>query len=196
MSHESFGDLITAVGEAWVRRSMANVTSFVRAARIASTSPRSIASMKRWTMARSRSSPSDRSVACWLSWEASSIVLRAPLQGAVDGRRHQSSAAAASLAEPEDLAQEQHRALARGQVLERHDERELNAGFALLVAGLGPRRLVVERKQLLGERLQAGRRAGVAGGAAPLPARDRVKARVGGDLVEPRLERPLVVESR
>ena len=109
--------------------------------------------------------------------------------------------------EAEHLAQDQHRALARGQVLERRDERQLDA-LALLVARLGRR----SRPQAAARRGTArsrpprraaarGRRAdprrGRSRSAAPRLGRlrDQVEARVGGDPVEPRADRAAAARS-
>ncbi len=111
--------------------------------------------------------------------------------------------------EAEHLAQDQHRALGGRQVLERGDERELDA-LAPLVAGLGRGEAVLDAQDLvrvgldpdrLDERL-AGPDVGIGGRAVvdrqhPLgPPRDLVQAGVGGDRVEPRAQRAAALEPR
>ena len=122
-----------------------------------------------------------------------------------------SSVAAHSLArEAEHLAQDQRRALVRRQVLERGDERELDA-LALLVARLGRGVAVLERRasrrgsgstQTDSTSGSRGPVVRVGGGAVvdrqhPLRAlRDRVQRGVGGDRVEPRAQRAAALEPR
>ena len=101
---------------------------------------------------RAPSSPSARSVACWLrSGARSSTALRARCSALLTAASVVSSASRGlGGGEAEDLAQDQHRALGGGQVLERGDERQLDA-LALLVAELGvgvglePHRLLERR---------------------------------------------------
>ena len=103
----------------------------------ASTSARSKALTYRSTISRRPWSSSERSIACWLRSERRSSTaswarcnaLSTPV-GVVF------SVAATSRAEkPEHIAEDEHGALARGQVLERRDEGETDA-LALLVARL------------------------------------------------------------
>jgi hypothetical protein len=130
------------------------------------------------------------------------------LQGAVDrGDRGVQQLGGFARREVEHLAQQQSRALARGQVLEHRDEGELDA-LALLVPRGRPRRAVLA-ELLVGIRLDphrfgqglAGRRVrrscgGVTGReAARRPARDQLQACVGRDLVEPRADRASLLEA-
>ncbi len=111
--------------------------------------------------------------------------------------------------EAEHVAQDEDRALASGQELERRDEGELDA-LALLVARLGPGQRLREAQALVGvgldpHRLDQRRRGalvGVGGRAvvdrehelrAPL---DRLEADVGGDRVQPRAQRASPLEAR
>ena len=110
---------------------------------------------------------------------------------------------------PEHVAQDQHGALARRQVLQRGDERQLDA-LALLVARLGPGDAVAEAQALVGvgldpHRFDERRRGpvvGVGGGAVVDrehelgPPLDRLQARVGGDRVEPGAQRAAALEAR
>ena len=109
-------------------------------------------------MPRSRSSPSARRVACWLrSGSRSSTVLWARCSALETAAAEVSSASAISAGrEAEHVAQDQHRALARGQVLERRDERELDA-LALLVARLGAGAAVRDPRHPVGQRLEPDR---------------------------------------
>src|SRR5207248_5097570 len=105
-------------------------------------------------------------------------------------------------------AQDQDRALARGQALQRRDERQLDA-LAALVASLGTGDAVLEPQQLVGVRLDPRRldqrrlRAvvGIAGRAvvdredALGPALDHLEARVGDDRVQPRAQRAAPLEA-
>ena len=110
--------------------------------------------------------------------------------------------------EPKHLAQDQHGPLARRQVLQRSDERELDA-LALLVARLGCRVAVLEPEVLVRvgldpdrfdeRRARTGvrprRRAVVEPQDALGPFRERVEARVRRDLVEPWPQRPARLEA-
>ena len=108
------------------------------------------------------------------------------LQGAVDRRRRRLERVGDLAArEAEHVAQDQHGALARRQVLERGDERELDA-LALLVASLGRGEAVLEAEPLvrvrldpdrLDERLGRGRRAGRPPGRSRSAARAWAAAR-------------------
>jgi hypothetical protein len=133
---------------------MANVASSASSATTASTSSRSHASTYVSTSSRRASSPSVRSVACWL-WSGQLVLERRPraLQRAVD-RRHRRVQRLGDLLgrEAEDLAQDEHRALGRRQVLERDDERELDA-LALLVARVGAGQAVGQPERLVRVRL-------------------------------------------
>ena len=152
-----------------------------------------------------RSSPSDAQRRLLALRRAGAPRRRArALQRAVHRGRSSSSVSATSpRREAEHLAQDQHGALARRQVLERGDERQLDA-LALLVARLGRRLAVADAVALVRVRLQpdgstsgvarpvarAGRRAPRSIGSTRLrPPRDRVQARVGRDPVQPRAER-------
>ena len=107
------------------------------------------------------------------------------LQRAVDGRRRVVSSVLGDLLrrEAEHLAQDQHRALRGGQVLERRDERQLDAlallvarlrgGVALREAGVGVR-LDPDR---LGQRLRPGSRAARRTGRSRSGARASAAAR-------------------
>ena len=79
--------------------------------------------------------------------------LACPLEGAVDGRdRGVERLRDLAGREAEHLAQDQHRALVGGQVLERRDEGQLDA-LAQLVAGLGRGVAVLEPQPGVRERL-------------------------------------------
>ena len=109
--------------------------------RTPSTSPCSHASMYRSTSSRS-AVVAERPQRRLLALLGHALVDRGPraLQRAVDRRQLVSSISAASLGRvAEHLAQDQRRALVGRQVLERGDERQLDA-LALLVAGLRRRR--------------------------------------------------------
>ena len=148
-------------------------------------------------------------MACWLSsGSLSATVLRARCSRLLTAGTLVSSASATSRAEkPEHLAQEQHGALRRRQVLDGCDEGELNA-LALFVARVRRGKALVRRLARVGldpdrlrERLAE---AAVRVGGGQLlerqralgAARDRVERRVGGDLVQPRAGRAAPVEAR
>jgi hypothetical protein len=110
--------------------------------------------------------------------------------------------------EAEHLAQDERRALVRGEVLERGDERQLHA-LAQLVAGLGRGVAVLEAEPLIREGLHPGRldrrhpdalvvrveRGAVVEREHPLRAAiDQVQAGVGGDRVEPGAKRAPALE--
>ena len=110
------------------------------------------------TTSRTPSSPSERSVACWLcSGSRSSTGCAGALQRAVDGGdRRLERLRDLPGREAEHLAKDQHRALVGRQVLKRGDERELH-GLALLVAGLGRGVAVLEAERLVRVRLDPDR---------------------------------------
>jgi hypothetical protein len=131
-----------------------------------------------------------------------------PLERAVDaGRRRLERAGDLAGREAEDVAEDQHGALAPRQVLERRDEGELDA-LALLVAGLGPGEPVLQAERVVriridperleqglrGPVVRVGRRAVVDGQHATRPALDRPQARVGRDGVQPRAQRAAPLE--
>ena len=112
--------------------------------------------------------------------------------------------------EAEHLAQDQHRALGRRQVLERRDEGELDA-LAPLVAGLGRRAAVLEAEPLVGIGLDPDRldhrRAGAVvgvGGRAVVDRQHALRARrsiafrqvLVAIRVEPRAQRAAALEAR
>ena len=162
-------------------------------------------------MPRSRSSPSARRV-CLLALLGQQVVDRpaGALQRAGDGGRggveHLGDLGGG---EAEHVAQDQHGALARGQVLERRDEGELDA-LALLVARLRRRRGRPRCRHLVGQRLEPDRLrqrlaepAVCVGGRTvadredPLrPALDQPQAAVRRDPVEPAAQRAARPRSR
>ena len=157
-----------------------------------------------------RSSPSARSVACWLwSGSRSSTVLRARWSALLTAATVVSSDLGDLRGrEAEHLAQDQHRALVRRQVLERRDERQLDA-LALLVGRTGRGEPVREarrpdrarprptrRSGSPGESCGRGGRAEVDRQRALRPPRELVQARVRRDLVEPRAQRAALREAR
>ena len=115
-----------------------------------STSFRSHASAYRSTISRSRSSPSEPSVFCWLCSGASSRSRRGHAAGAVHRRDAGVERVAGLLCgEAEHFAEDQHRALVRRQQLKRGDEGEFD-GLALLVAGVGRGVAVLDTQGLVG----------------------------------------------
>ena len=123
------------------RGGIANAASWVSIARIASTS----IALPRVDVGRDDAAQAlvaQRAQGRLLALLGQQVVDRpvGALQGAGDrGRRGVERLGDLGGREAEHVAQDQHRALARGQVLERGDERELDA-LALLVARLGPAR--------------------------------------------------------
>ena len=101
--------------------------------------------------------------------------------------------------EAEHLAEDQHRALARGQVLERGDERELDA-LALLVGEAGvagrARPTAARRHRLAEPVVRVGGRAVVDREHELGPPLDEPQAGVGRDRVEPRAQRAAALEPR
>ena len=145
-------------------------------------------------------------MACCERSGARSLDRRAgPLQRAV-GRGHRRVQRLRRLArgEAEHVAQDQHRPLRAGELLQRGHERQLDA-LAQLVARVGRRRA---RRRRLGvgldpHRLQQRppeRRAGLGGRAevdrehARLAPLDRAQAAVGGDRVQPGAQRAAALE--
>ena len=177
-----------------------HAASFASMDTTAGMSPRCIASVKRSTSTRSCLSPSARSVFCWLcSGSRSSTVARARWSALLTDCGVVSSESAVLLGgEAEHLAEDQRRALAWRQVLERGDEGELDA-LALLVARLGRRVAVLHAELLVRVGLDpdglddglARSRVGISGGCvvggqhALGPRAICVEADVGRDLVEP-----------
>ena len=167
--------------------------SSVIAASAASVSPRWWESMKRSSSSRSAAlasgdAQSSRRPAGRLALHR---VAR-PLQRAVDGRDPDLEQFRDVLRRPvEHVAQDQHRALARREQLDHGQERELDR----LAREQRRVRLLVGRQQRVRVGLQprdvaerAQRR------HAPLLGLDRVQARVGGDLVQPRAQVLVVLE--
>jgi hypothetical protein len=131
------------------------------------------------------------------------------LQRAVDaGRARVERPRGLTRGEAEDVAKDEHGALTRRQMLERGDERELDA-LALLVAGLGARAPVLQSDAIVGIGLHPRRfdqrlaRAVVRVGHGrvidrehPLgPASQRLQAGVRGDRVQPRAKRAAPLEA-
>ena len=113
-------------------------------------SPRSNASAKRSTISRSLRSPSARRVACWL-WSGGARR-RQPGHAAV--RRSRTGRWSRAPPRPpcreaEHIAQDERRPLARRQVLQGRDERQLER-LAALEASLGARRPVCDPDRLIG----------------------------------------------
>jgi hypothetical protein len=181
---------------------IANVASSARRARIAATSPLSKAFTKRSTRFRTRASPRERTVACWLRFgRRLSEALRARwsalfTEATVVARNHRDLLGGKA----EDISQDEHRALLGRQLLQRCDERQLY-GLAPLVAGIGRAGPVLDSQPLIGVGLdpdrvvdgylRLGRRTVVDRedpfGAPP----DRVDTNVGRDTVKPCPERAL-----
>jgi hypothetical protein len=143
-----------------------------------------------------------------LSWKSFLDGLVCPLQRAVDrARLRVEDVGGLAGRKAEDVAQDQHRALACRQVLERGDERKLDA-LTLLVASLRAGRVVLHEEMLVRggldpHRLQdrLGRPVARIRGRAVVdrkhalgPALDRFERRVRGDRVEPRAQRAALLE--
>ena len=175
----------------------------------ASTSFRSQASTKRSTISRSSSSPRRRSVACWV-WLGQPLVDRLvrSLQRAVDGDRGRlEHLGGLPGREAEHVAEDQHGALPRGQVLERGDEGELDCSRAARSARPGrPRPRVRARVRVglepdrLAQRLAeavvwVGRGRVVDREHALGPPLDRAQAGVGRDPIEPGAKRASTLEA-
>ena len=159
---------------------------------------------------RARRRRATRSVACWLrSGSFWSSVARARCSALLTLATVVSSVVRDLLGRvAEHLAQDQHGALARREVLERGDERELDA-LAQLVARLGPGEPVLQAELLVRVRLdpdglrQRHARAVVGIGGRPEVDRqhplgappDHVERRVRGDPVEPRAQRAAALEA-